>query len=66
LGKLGKPIGQRRPTINPTRTMDFLSHPAFWIVVAAASELIALSPLKSNSVVQLVFQMLHLLKAKKP
>jgi hypothetical protein len=45
--------------------MDFLSHPAFWIVAAAASELIALSPLKSNSVVQLVFQILSLLKAKK-
>ena len=45
--------------------MDFLSHPAFWIVVAAASELIALSPLKSNGIVQLVFQVLSLLKAKK-
>jgi len=45
--------------------MDFLSHPAFWIVVAAASELIALSPLKGNSIVQLVFQILSLLKAKK-
>ena len=45
--------------------MEFLQHPAFWIVVAAASELIALSPLKSNSVVQLVFQILELLKAKK-
>ena len=45
--------------------MDFLSHPAFWIVVAAASELIAFSPLKSNSIVQLVFQILSLLKAKK-
>lgn len=45
--------------------MDFLNHPAFWIVVAATSELIALSPLKSNSIVQLVFQVLNLLKAKK-
>lgn len=45
--------------------MEFLSHPAFWIVVAAASELIALSPLKSNSVIQLVFQLLRLVKAKK-
>jgi hypothetical protein len=45
--------------------MDFLSHPAFWIVVAAASELIALSPLKSNSIIQMVFQILNLLKAKK-
>lgn len=45
--------------------MDFLSHPGFWIVVAAASELIALSPLKSNGIIQLVFQILNLLKAKK-
>ena len=45
--------------------MDFLNHPAFWIIVAAASELIALSPLKSNSIVQLVFQILNLIKAKK-
>jgi hypothetical protein len=33
--------------------VDFLSHPAFWIVLAAASELIGMSPLKSNSLVQL-------------
>lgn len=45
--------------------MDFLQHPAFWIVVAAASELIALSPLKSNGIIQLIFQILYLLKAKK-
>jgi len=45
--------------------VEFLSHPAFWIVVAAASELIAVSPLKSNSIVQLVFQILNLLKIKK-
>jgi hypothetical protein len=45
--------------------VDFLSHPAFWIVVAAASELIALSPLKSNSIVQLVLQVLNLLRVKK-
>jgi hypothetical protein len=45
--------------------MDFLSHPAFWIVVAAASELIAISPLKSNGIVQLVFQVLSVLKGKK-
>jgi hypothetical protein len=45
--------------------MDFLSHPATWIVIAAASELVALSPLKSNSIIQLVFQILRLIKAKK-
>ena len=45
--------------------MDFLQHPAFWIIVAAASELIAMSPLKSNGIIQLVFQILNLLKAKK-
>ena len=48
-----------------TVLVDFLSHPAFWIVIAAASELIAVSPLKSNSIVQLVFQILNLLKIKK-
>ena len=36
----------------------------FWIVVAAASEIIALTPLKSNSVVQLVLNMLRVAKPK--
>jgi len=45
--------------------MDFLQHPAFWVVVAAASELIALSPLKDNSIVQLVFHALRSIKGKK-
>jgi hypothetical protein len=46
--------------------MDFLSHPAFWIVLAAASELIGISPLKSNSLVQLVLQALYALRPGKP
>ena len=45
--------------------MEFLHHPAFWIVVAAASEIIALSPLKSNSLVQLLIQALYALKPGK-
>jgi hypothetical protein len=45
--------------------MDFLSHPAFWIVLAAASELIGMSALKSNSVVQLILQALFALKPGK-
>lgn len=45
--------------------MDFLNHPAFWIVLAAASELIALSPLKSNSIIQLIFQAIYALKPGK-
>jgi hypothetical protein len=45
--------------------MDFIQHPAFWIVVAAASELIALSPLKDNSILQLVFHALRAIKGKK-
>jgi len=44
--------------------MDFLQHPAFWIIVAAASELIALSPMKDNSIVQLSFRVLRMLKPK--
>jgi len=46
-------------------TVEFISHPAFWIVLAAASELIALSPLKSNSLVQLVLQALYAIKPGK-
>ena len=45
--------------------MDFINHPAFWVIVAAASELIAISPLKSNSILQLVLQILYSLKGKK-
>lgn len=45
--------------------MEFLQHPAFWIVVAAASEIIALTPLKSNSVVQLLLQALYAIKPAK-
>ena len=44
---------------------QILAHPAFWIVVAAASELIGLSKYKENSLVQLVFTALRTLKAKK-
>lgn len=45
--------------------MEFLQHPAFWIVVAAVSEIIALTPLKSNSVVQLLLQALYAIKPAK-
>lgn len=42
--------------------MEFLHHPAFWIILGAASEVIALSPLKDNSIIQLVFTALRALK----
>jgi hypothetical protein len=45
--------------------VEFLNHPATWIVLAAASELIALSPLKSNSVIQLIFQALYAIRPAK-
>jgi len=44
---------------------EILAHPAFWILYAAASEIIGLSPLKDNTVVQIVFHALRSLKAKK-
>ena len=47
-------------------TVEFLSHPAFWIVLAAASELIGLSPqLKANSIIQLILQALYAIKPGK-
>ena len=45
--------------------MGFLESAIFWIIVAAASEIIALTPLKSNSVVQLVLNALNSIKPKK-
>jgi hypothetical protein len=46
--------------------VEFLQHPAFWIVLAAASELIGLSPqLKANSIVQILFQALYAIKPGK-
>jgi hypothetical protein len=45
--------------------MEFLSHPAFWVVLAAASELIGMSKLKSNSIIQLVLQALYAIKPEK-
>jgi len=44
---------------------EIVDSPATWIVVAATSELIALSPLKSNSIIQLVFQGLSLLRRRR-
>ena len=44
---------------------QILASPITWIVVAAASEIIALSPMKDNSIVQLVLHVLDMLKAKK-
>jgi hypothetical protein len=45
--------------------VDFLSHPAFWVCIAAASELIALSPLRDNSIIGLVFHALRAIQTKK-
>ena len=42
--------------------MAILESAVFWIILAAASEIIALSPLKDNSVIQLV---LHAIKSMK-
>jgi hypothetical protein len=46
-------------------TVEFLQHPAFWIVLAAVSELIGMSKLKSNSIVQLILQALYAIKPGK-
>ena len=45
--------------------MEFFSHPAFWVVLAAVSELIGMSKLKSNSIIQLVLQALYAIKPGK-
>lgn len=45
--------------------MEFLHHPAFWVVVAAASEIIGMSKIKDNSLVQLFFTALNAIKPTK-
>lgn len=45
--------------------MDFLHSPITWIIVAALSEVIALSPLRDNSVIQLVLTALRSIKPTK-
>jgi hypothetical protein len=41
---------------------DILANPITWIIVAAASEIIALSPLKDNSIIQVVVKAILQLK----
>jgi len=45
--------------------MAILESAVFWIVLAAASEIIALSPLKDNSIIQLVFHAVNRMKPSK-
>jgi len=42
-----------------------LASPITWIVIAAASEVIALSPMRDNSLIQVIFHSLRALKGKK-
>ena len=44
---------------------QILSSPILWVIIAALSEVIALTPLKSNSVVQLLMSAVRSLKPKK-
>jgi hypothetical protein len=41
---------------------EILSSPITWIIVAAASEIIALSPLKDNSIIQIILKAVIQLK----
>ena len=48
-----------------TAMTDLLSSPIFWIVVTAASEIIGMSKLKDNSVIELVLHTLMRFKPKR-
>lgn len=46
--------------------MDQILHsPITWIIVAALSEIIALTPLKENSVLEMVLRLINQIKPKK-
>lgn len=42
-----------------------INSPIFWVIVAAASEVIGMSKLKDNSVLQLILTAINALKPKK-
>ena len=63
---LDKPDTSCRLTQVGSIPMDIFHNAAFWIVIAAVSELIGMNPkLKANSIIQLVLQILELLRPKK-
>ena len=45
--------------------MAILESAVFWIIIAALSEIIALSPLKDNSIIQLIFTALNGIRNEK-
>ena len=45
--------------------LALISHPAFWIVIAALEELIALSSLKENSVLEILFKAIRSIRPSK-
>ena len=45
--------------------LAFLAEPAFWVVFALVSELIGMSPLKDNSILQVVLTAMGKLKPNK-
>jgi len=45
--------------------MALFESAAFWIILMAASELIALSPMKDNSMVQVILSTINKLKTTK-
>ena len=47
------------------KQMAILESAIFWIVLAAASEIIDLRPLKDNSIIQLIFHTVEKLKPGK-
>ncbi len=44
---------------------DILTSPITWIVIAALSEIIGISPLKDNSVIQLVLKAINSIRPVK-
>ena len=44
--------------------MELLQNPIFWVVITAVSEIIGMSKLKDNSIIELVLHLLMRLKPK--
>ena len=44
---------------------DIINSPITWIIIAALSEIVALTPLRENSVIELLFTAARSIKPKK-
>ena len=59
-----RPVLRRWRSFRLNTMADLCSSPVFWIIVTAVSEIIGMSKLKDNSIIEVVLNTLKALKPK--